>query len=556
VDQGPDLVENHAAGEVAGDRREDVAPVEDGRNLETKEPGVREGADRGTRVLLEHEAEDPVVGTDKVVPGGGRGQTPARRAHSRIDHGQEHRAPREGSVDGFEGKGAGHDVVRGQFVDHVHEGRSRAGGEHRALHGSDVVVLRTEITQERDDRRHEAAIVAETRHAAGTGYDDRAVHRIYLDNNATTPLDPRVLEAMTPALEAHFGNPSSAHWYGQQARRLLDDARDQVAGLLGAATAEIVFTGSGTEADNLALRGAAQGAPASRRRIVVTSIEHHAVLHVAQSMAREGWAIEVVRTLPDGSIDLEDLRVKVNEEAALLSLMLANNETGVIQPVAEAAAHAHERGAIVHCDAVQAVGKIPVDVRSLGVDLLSISAHKLYGPKGVGALYVRRGTSLEALLRGGSQERNRRAGTENVAGIVGLGTAAALCRTELPVDALRMARQRDALERALLEIPGARRNGLGERVPNTSNIRFAGVDAESLLLALDLEGIAVSAGAACSAGGIEPSHVLTAMGLSMEEVQSSLRFSLGRQSRDSDVERTAATVAECVTRQKRAFAGR
>ncbi len=379
------------------------------------------------------------------------------------------------------------------------------------------------------------------------------MERIYLDNNATTPLDPRVFAAMAPALQANFGNPSSAHWFGQQARAAMDDAREQVAGLLGATPAEIVFTGSGTESDNMALRGAARSAPDTRRKIVVTAIEHHAVLHVAEALAKEGFTLEVVRALPGGGVDLDDLRAKVDDETALVSLMLANNETGVILPVAEAAALAHEKGALLHCDAVQAAGKIAVDVRALGVDLLSISAHKLYGPKGVGALYVRRGTSLTAFVRGGSQERNRRAGTENVAGVVGLGQAAALCREELPRDGERLARLRDRLEGSLLEISGARRNGLGLRVPNTSNVTFAAVDAESLLLALDLEGIAVSAGAACSAGGIEPSHVLRAMGLSLDEVQASLRFSLGRPTTDADVDRAAATVASCVERQKRAF---
>jgi cysteine desulfurase len=379
------------------------------------------------------------------------------------------------------------------------------------------------------------------------------MERIYLDHNATTPLDPRVVEAMAAALRANFGNPSSAHWFGQQARAAVDEAREQVAGLIGATPAEIVFTGSGTEADNMAVRGATQAAKGSRRKVVVTALEHHAVLHVAEALAKEGWTVEVVRALPGGGVDMDDLRAKVDDGTALLSLMLANNETGVIQPVAEAAALAHERGALVHCDAVQAGGKIKVEVQGLGVDLLSLSAHKLYGPKGVGALYVRRGTTLEAFVRGGSQERNRRAGTENVAGIVGLGLAAVLCREELAEDALRLASQRDRLEQALLAIPGARRNGDGPRVPNTTNVTFSDVDAENLLLALDLEGIAVSAGAACSAGGTTPSHVLRAMGLSLDEVQASLRFSLGRPTTNSEVDRAAAAVAECVVRQKRVF---
>ncbi len=379
------------------------------------------------------------------------------------------------------------------------------------------------------------------------------MQRIYLDNNATTPLDPRVFDAMTPALQANFGNPSSAHWFGQQARAAIEDAREQVAGLLGASPAEIVFTASGTEADNMAVCGAAQSAPPARRKIVVAAIEHHAVLHVAQALAVEGFAVELVRALPGGGVDMEDLRSKVDEETALVSLMLANNETGVILPVAEVTAFAHERGAVVHCDAVQAAGKIAVDVRALGVDLLSISGHKVYGPKGVGALYVRRGTTLRAFVRGGSQERNRRAGTENVAGIVGLGKAALLCREEVGSDSQRLAKLRDRMESALLAIPGSRRNGLGPRVPNTSNVTFGDTDAENLLLALDLEGIAVSAGAACSAGGTEPSHVLRAMGLSLEEVQASLRFSLGRFTTGPEVDRAVSVVADCVLQQKRAF---
>ncbi|HEY6554009.1 MAG TPA: cysteine desulfurase family protein, partial [Vicinamibacteria bacterium] len=283
--------------------------------------------------------------------------------------------------------------------------------------------------------------------------------RIYLDNNATTPLDPRVFEAMAPALQTNFGNPSSAHWYGQQARSAIEDAREQVAGLLGANPAEIVFAGSGTEADNMAVCGAARAAPEARRRIVVAAIEHHAVLHVAEALVEEGFAVERVRALPGGGVDMDDLRAKVDEGTALLSLMLANNETGVILPVAEAAAFAHEKGALVHCDAVQAAGKIAVDVQALGVDLLSISAHKLYGPKGVGALYVRRGTTLRTFVRGGSQERNRRAGTENVAGIVGFGTAAVLAGESLRSDAVRVAALRDQLEARLLAIPGTERNG-------------------------------------------------------------------------------------------------
>ena len=376
------------------------------------------------------------------------------------------------------------------------------------------------------------------------------MQRIYLDHNATTPLDRRVLEAMLPILEGGFGNPSSLHWFGQRARGAVEDARAQVAALVGAAPSEIVFTGSGTEADNLALRGVAGMAREPRRKIVYTAVEHHAVINTARALAEEGWPAEAARVGTDGRVDLEDLRARVDDRTALVSVMLANNETGVLQPVAEAARIAHERGALFHCDAVQAAGKVPVDVGALGADLLTLSAHKFYGPKGTGVLWVKRGTRLRAWARGGSQEKNRRAGTENVAGIVGLGRAAEVAREELAAEAPRLASLRDRLEQKLLAIPGARRNGEGARVPNTSNVSFDGIEAESLLMALDLAGIAVSTGAACAAGAVEPSHVLRGMGLPVERVQASVRFSLGRANTEAEVDRAAAAVAEAVERQR------
>ena len=252
----------------------------------------------------------------------------------------------------------------------------------------------------------------------------------------------------------------------------------------------------------------------------------------------------------DGVLDLDDLAAKLDETTALVAVMRANNETGVVQPVEEAARLAHAKGALVHCDAVQAAGKIPVDVRALDVDLLALSGHKIYAPKGVGVLYVKRGTRLRAWVRGGSQERNRRAGTENIPGIVGMGRAAALAREELPAESARLGALRDRLEQRLLAIPGARRNGEGPRVANTSNVSFEGIEAESLLMALDLAGIAVSTGAACAAGAVEPSHVLRGMGLPLERVQGSVRFSLGRGTREQDVDRAAAEVATAVARQR------
>ncbi|HSD27684.1 MAG TPA: aminotransferase class V-fold PLP-dependent enzyme [Vicinamibacteria bacterium] len=377
------------------------------------------------------------------------------------------------------------------------------------------------------------------------------MHRTYLDHNATTPVDPRVLDAMLPFLRADYGNPSSLHWFGQRARAAVEQARAQVATLVGADPAEIVFTASGTESDNMALRGAAAKAPPPRTRVVCSAIEHHAVLNAARAMRDEGRPVAIARVGEDGVLDLDDLAAKVDEATAVVSVMLANNETGVLQPVPEAARIARARGALVHCDAVQAAAKVPIDVHGLGVDLLTLSAHKLYGPKGAGCLFVRRGTPMVPLVRGGAQERNRRAGTENVAGIVGLGVAAALAREALETEAGRVAALRDALEARLLAIPGVRRNGGDPRVPNTTNVSFEGIDAEALLIALDLEGIATSTGAACAAGGIEPSHVLRAMGQPPERVQSSLRLSLGRGTTQQDVDHAAEVIAAGVARMRK-----
>lgn len=376
------------------------------------------------------------------------------------------------------------------------------------------------------------------------------VERIYLDYNATTPLDPRVREAVVEAL-ALFGNPSSLHWFGQQARAALDAARGEVAALVGAQPSEVVFTAGGSEADNAALVGVAQAARGERRRILYSAIEHHAVVNAARGLAEAGFVVEAVRAQADGTLDLDDLAARLDDGVALVAVMLANNETGVVQPIAEVVRLARHAGALVHCDAVQGAGKLAIDVRALDVDLAALSAHKLYGPKGIGALYVRRGVRLKPFLRGGSQERGRRAGTENVAGIVGFGAAARLARAETASDAARIAALRDRLEGQLLGVPGAVRNGAGRRVPNTTNVSFEGVEAESLLLALDLEGIAVSTGAACAAGAVEPSHVLRAMGLRPERVQSSLRFSLGRPTTAVEVERAAERVASAVERQRR-----
>jgi cysteine desulfurase len=354
--------------------------------------------------------------------------------------------------------------------------------------------------------------------------------RIYLDHNATTPLDPAVADLVHAAMLEQFGNPSSVHYFGQQAKALLDDARSAVAALINAEPSEIVFTSGGTEADNLALRGVAEALePTGRKHLVASAIEHEAVLVTLKALARRGWRTTLVPVGPSGIVDPAALEAVLEDETALVSIMHANNEIGTVQPIAELVKLAHARGALFHTDAVQSVAKIPVDCRALGVDLLSLSAHKFNGPKGAGALWIRRGTRVIATMTGGKHERTRRAGTENVPGIAGLGAAARRAVAKLADEGRRLEALRDRLETEVLDrIPGTAVNGAREpRVPNTTNISFEHVEAESLLIALDLEGIAVSTGSACSSGTLEPSHVLRAMGLSSHRTQNSIRISLG-----------------------------
>ncbi len=373
--------------------------------------------------------------------------------------------------------------------------------------------------------------------------------RVYLDYNATTPLAPQVVDAVVATTRDVFGNASSVHHFGQQAKAALDDARTAVATLIGADPSEVVFTSGGTEADNLAIRGAAEAAEPSRRRhLVASAIEHEAVLNTLKALARRGWRTTLVPVDQSGIVSADRVREAMADDTALVSVMHANNEIGTIQPIAEIAAVAHERGALMHTDAVQSAGKIPVDVRALGVDLLALSAHKLNGPKGAGALWVKRGTRMLPILTGGKHERSRRAGTENVPAIAGFGTAARLAAAKMNTEGARVAALRDRLEASVLrEVPGTAVNGAIEaRVPNTTNISFERVEAESLLIALDLEGIAVSTGSACSSGTLEPSHVLRAMGFPAHRTQNSLRFSLGMFSTDADVDRVVAVLPALV----------
>jgi len=364
--------------------------------------------------------------------------------------------------------------------------------------------------------------------------------RVYFDYNATTPLAPEVAAAVAKAAQDLFGNASSVHYFGQQAKAAVDEARSAVAALINADPSEIVFTGGGTESDNFAIRGAAEAAEVSgRRHLVASAIEHEAVLNTLKALGRRGWRTSLVPVDQSGLVAPDQLRRALADDTTIVSVMHANNEIGTIQPIAELAAIAHERGALMHTDAVQSTGKIPVDVRALGVDLLSLSAHKFNGPKGAGAIWIKRGTRLQPILTGGKHERNRRAGTENVPAIVGMGVAARLAIAKMSAEAARVGALRDRLEAGILrEVPGTAINGAPTmRVPNTTNISFDRVEAESLLIALDLEGVAVSTGSACSSGTLEPSHVLRAMGLPAHRTQNSLRFSLGMLSTEAEVDR-------------------
>jgi len=373
--------------------------------------------------------------------------------------------------------------------------------------------------------------------------------RVYFDYNATTPLAPDVTEAVVRATRDVFGNASSVHHFGQQAKAAMDDARSAVAALVNGDPSEIVFTSGGTESDNFAIRGAADALePTGRRHLIASAVEHEAALNTLRSLARKGWRTTLLPVDHTGIVSADRLRDAITGDTAVVSVMQANNEIGTIQPIAELAAIAHEHGALMHTDAVQSAGKIPVDVRALGVDLLSLSAHKFNGPKGAGVLWIKRGTRMQPIVTGGKHERNRRAGTENVPAIAGLGVAAHLAAGKLSSEGARIAALRDRLEAGILGgVAGTAVNGaVDARVPNTTNISFERVEAESLLIALDLEGIAVSTGSACSSGTLEPSHVLRAMGLPTHRTQSSLRFSLGMFSTQEEVDRVVEVLPRLV----------
>ncbi|HVG22348.1 MAG TPA: cysteine desulfurase NifS [Blastocatellia bacterium] len=383
--------------------------------------------------------------------------------------------------------------------------------------------------------------------------------KVYLDNSATTAAAGEVVEAMLPYFSEEMGNAQSVHSFGQRARAAVERARREVAALVNAAPNEVTFVGGGTEADNFAIRGVAESHRESGNHIITTVIEHPAVLATCGALERAGFRVTYLPVSAGGLVSADDVRGAIEEGTILVSIMHANNETGTAQPIEEVAgviAEARARGLKrlhFHTDAVQSVGKIPVDVKRLGVDLLSLSGHKFHGPKGVGALFIRKGTRITKLLYGGHHERDRRAGTENVPAIVGLGRAAELARVQLEQRASRMRELRDHLERQLKgRIPDLRVNGDPiRRVPNISNVSFQGVDGESLLIALDLKGVAVSTGSACASGSLEPSHVLKALGLAREEVRGSLRFSLSAYTTRDEIDYVIAALEETVGRLRR-----
>jgi len=363
------------------------------------------------------------------------------------------------------------------------------------------------------------------------------MNRVYLDYNATTPVEPSVLDAMLPYFSAEFGNAASIHTVGQRARAAVETARDQVAALLGARSQEIVFTSGGTESDNHAIFGIVRSAPGATKHIITTNTEHEAVLNTCQALEKEGVAVTCLPVNREGLITVDQVEEALRPFTALITVMHANNELGAVQPLAEIGKLAAQRDIYFHTDAVQSAGKIPLDVKTLDVDLLSISGHKLYAPKGIGALYIRGGSRLQQLLYGGHHQRGFRPGTENVPGIVGLGKAAELARLSLEADTARVSSLRNKLELGLVaHIPDSHINSANApRTFNTTNLTFPGIEGEALVIALDLKGISVSTGAACSSGAVEPSHVLTAIGLSAEDARASIRFSLGRHTTDAEI---------------------
>lgn len=374
----------------------------------------------------------------------------------------------------------------------------------------------------------------------------KPMKRIYLDNAATTALSPKVLEAMMPYLTEIYGNASSPHSFGQEARRGVEAARDKVAAVLGADPGEIIFTGCGTESDNTALFGVAEKYKNKGNHIITTNVEHHAILHTCDALARRGYEITYLPVDEYGLVTPEQVAAAITDKTILVSIMFANNEVGTILPIPEIAKVCHEKSVLFHTDAVQAVGHVPVNVKEMGIDMLSLSAHKFHGPKGVGALYLKKGIRLPSYIVGGEQEKGRRAGTENVAGIVGLGTAIELAVANIAESAARMTRLRDKLINGILTtIPEVKLNGHPtKRLPNNANVSIKFIEGESILLMLDMNGIAASSGSACTSGSLDPSHVLLAMGLTHEVAHGSVRLTLGDETTEEEIDYVLRTLPE------------
>ena len=374
--------------------------------------------------------------------------------------------------------------------------------------------------------------------------------KIYMDYNATTPLHPEALDAMLPFLKDNFGNPSSIHWAGRGVKKSIDEAREKVASLLNADPSEIVFTAGGSESDNLAIKGVANVLKNKSNHIITTQVEHPAVLTTCQYMEKRGCKVTYLPVDHDGMIDLDDLRGSITNKTVLISIMYANNETGTLFPIKEIGEIAADNGIVFHTDAVQAVGKIPIDVKDLTVDLLSLAGHKLYAPKGIGCLYVKKGTSLVPLIHGGHQEGGRRAGTENTPGIVGLGKACEIANRDMESQLKRITKLRDSLYEGIIDkLDHVKLNGHPvKRIPNTLNLSFEFIEGESLLINLDMEGVAVSSGSACTSGSLKPSPVLMAMAVPSEIAQGSIRFSLGLDNTEEDIEYVIGVLPEIVNR--------
>jgi cysteine desulfurase len=375
------------------------------------------------------------------------------------------------------------------------------------------------------------------------------MRKVYMDNSATTPVREEVLEAITPYFTDIFGNPSSLHAFGREVRKAIDEARDKTAAAIGANPQEIIFTSGGTEADNLAIRGVARAMQQKGNHIITTAVEHHAVLDTCLALKEEGFDITVLPVDEYGMVSVQDVEKAITDKTILITVMMANNEVGTVQPIAEIGKLACSRGVTFHTDAVQAIGSLPVNVDDLQCDLLSMSAHKFYGPKGIGALYMRKGTKIKVFSFGGSQERKMRPGTENVPGVVGLGRAIELAVGDLDEKAKRVSGLRDRLINGIMQIEHVRLNGHPtQRLPGNANVSVQFVEGESLILSLDLKGIAVSSGSACTSGSLDPSHVLMAMGLDHQTAHGSLRFSLGYRNTEEEVDYVLEAIPEIIAR--------